>query len=389
VSVNDKTTEGLNTTEVADLLKGPRGTPAKIVVSREGAKDNLVFTVTRDEISRKSVPDAIWVRPGIAYIKILQFGENTVRELDDNLKRLGENNIKGLVLDLRGDPGGLLKAGVSVADHFLQRGKLIVSHHGRSSSEQTYVARNGNHGHEYPIVVLVDRSSASASEIVAGALQDHDRAWVLGETTFGKGLVQTVFPLPDHTALALTTAHFYTPSGRLIQREYSNKSFYDYYFHRDENARNDLDVKMTDSGRRVYGGGGITPDEKFESPKMDRFQAEMFRNGLFNFTREYFAHHGSSLPSGWMPDETVINDLHDYLLKNNYKFTEKEFTQHHDWIRRYLAREMYTYAFNVDESDRMFAQTDPEVARAVDAMPKAEALVEGARKVAAQRMGAH
>jgi len=386
ISVNDKSTEGLNTTEVADLLKGPRGTPVKVVVSREGAPDNIVYNITRDEISRKSVPDAVWVRPGIAYIKILQFGENTARELDDNLKRLGESNIKGLVFDLRGNPGGLLNAGVSVADHFLQRGQLIVSHHGRSSPERTYVARNGNHGHDYPIVVLVDRSSASAAEIVSGALQDHDRAWILGEKTFGKGLVQTVFPLSDHTALALTTAHFYTPSGRLIQRDYTNKSFFDYYYHRDENAQNDLDVKMTDSGRRVYGGGGITPDEKYEVPKMDKLEAELYRSQLFNFTRDYFAHHNTNLPKGWMPDEAVLENLHEYLLKKNVSFTEKDFTADHDWIRRYLAKEMYLYAFNVDESDRMFAETDPEVARAIDAMPKAETLVENARKIVVQRM---
>ena len=131
VSVNDKSTEGLNTTEVADLLKGPRGTPVKIVVSREGAPDYLTFTVIRDEISRKSVQDAFWIKPGIAYIKILSFGETTSRELDDNLKRLGENNIKGLVLDLRDNPGGLLNEGVAVADHFLPKGALIVSHRGR------------------------------------------------------------------------------------------------------------------------------------------------------------------------------------------------------------------------------------------------------------------
>jgi carboxyl-terminal processing protease len=388
VSVDGKSTEGLNTTEVADLLKGPRGTEVRVIVSREGAPDYMSFTVVRDQIDRKSVPDATWVRPGIAYVKILQFAENTGRELDENLKRLGENNIKGLVLDLRGNPGGLLNSGVAVADHFLQRGQLIVSHHGRSSPERPYIARNGNRGHDYPIVVLVDRSSASAAEIVSGALQDHDRGWVLGEQTFGKGLVQTVFPLGDRTALALTTAHFYTPSGRLIQRDYSNSSFYDYYYHRQPDARNEMDVKMTDSGRRVYGGGGITPDEKYETPKMDRFELELFRSGLFNFTRAYFAKHPATVPKGWMPDEQVVEELHEFLLKNHVTFTEAEFTADHDWIKRYLAKEMYIHAFNVDESDRIFAQTDPEVQRAVDAMPKAQALVEGARKIAVQRMNA-
>src|SRR3954449_1942342 len=151
ISVNSKPTEGLNTTEVADLLKGPRGTEVRVVVSREGAPDYIPFTVIRDQIERKSVPDASWVRPGIAYVKIIQFAENTGRELDENLKRLGENNIHGLVLDLRGNPGGLLNSGVAVADHFLQKGQLIVSHHGRSSPERPYIAKNGNHGLNYPI----------------------------------------------------------------------------------------------------------------------------------------------------------------------------------------------------------------------------------------------
>jgi carboxyl-terminal processing protease len=384
--VNDKSTDGLNTTEVADLLKGPRGTEVKVVVSREGAPDYLPFTVVRDEINRKSVPDATWVRPGIAYVKILQFGESTGRELDENLRRLGEDNIHGLVLDLRDNPGGLLNSGVSVADHFLQRGQLIVSHHGRSSPERTYIAKNGNRGRNYPIVVLVNHSSASAAEIVSGALQDHDRAWVLGEQTFGKGLVQTVFPLRERTALALTTAHFYTPSGRLIQRDYSKESFYDYYSHRGAETRNEMDVKMTDSGRRVYGGGGITPDEKYETAKLDHLEIELIRSGLFSFTRAYFAKHSAKLPEGWMPDEQVIEALHDHLLNSKVQFTEKEFTQDHDWIRRYLAKEMYIYAFNVDESDQVFARTDPEVLRAIDAMPKAQSLVDTARKAVAQRI---
>ena len=386
VSVSDKSTENLNTTEVADLLKGPRNTQVKVVVSREGAPDYLTFTVVRGEINRKSVQDAFWVKSGVAYVKILSFGESTGQELESTLKHLGEKNIKGLVLDLRGNPGGLLDTGVAAADHFLPKGSLIVSHHGRESQERKYTANSGNQGRDYPIVVLVDRMSASAAEIVSGALQDHDRAWILGEVTFGKGLVQTVFPMAENTALALTTAHFYTPSGRLIQRDYSHESFYDYYNHRDETARNPQDVKMTDSGRTVYGGGGITPDEVYKAPAMDRLESQLFRNGLFAFTRSYFATHTAKLETGWMPDATTIRELHDYLLKNNYNFTEPEFASDADWIRRYLAKEMYVWAFNKDESDRIFAQTDPEVAKAVESMPKAQALTETARKVIAQRL---
>jgi len=385
--VNEKPTDNMNSTEIADLLKGPRGTPVKIGVVREGTAEPIYFTVIRDEVKRPSVQDAFWVKPGIAYLKISSFGETTSRELDENMKRLGESNIKGLVLDLRENPGGLLNEGVAVADHFLQKGQTIVSHRGRNTAEKPYIARVGNKGRDYAIVVLVNRYSASAAEIVSGALQDHDRAWVLGETTFGKGLVQTVYPLGENTGLALTTAHFYTPSGRLIQRDYSNKSFYDYYFHKDDNARNPADVKMTDSGRTVYGGGGITPDEKYTVPALDAFETELTRkSAFFNFTRHYFATHGTNLPKGWMPDENILTDFHDYLLQQKYDFKESDFTLDHEWLKRGLAVEMYVTAFNKDESDRVLAQTDPEVQRAVESMPKARALVETARKIIAQRM---
>src|SRR5579872_709082 len=387
--VNDKPTDNLSTTEIADLLKGPRGTQVKIVIAREGSEAPLTFTVVRDEIRRNSVTDAFWVRPGVAYLKITAFNETTSHELEDQLKKLGENNVKGLVLDLRENPGGLLNEGVAVADHFLQKGQTIVSHHGRSSPEKPYIARNGNHGRDYPIVVLVNKFSASAAEIVSGALQDHDRAWILGETTFGKGLVQTVYPLSENSGLALTTAHFYTPSGRLIQRDYSNQSFYDYYTHKDGNARNLADVKMTDSGRTVYGGGGITPDEKYEAPKLDSFEIELARkSAYFNFTRSYFAKHDIHLSKDWMPDDATLIEFHDYLLHapDGYTFTEAEFAQDRDFIKRYLTREMYITAFNIDESEKVFAKTDPEVERAVDAMPKARALVETAKKILVQRM---
>jgi carboxyl-terminal processing protease len=376
----------LNTTEVADLLKGPKGTQVKVVASREGAADYLTFNMVRDEINRASVSDAFWLKPGIAYVKILSFGEITDRELEASLKILGEKNIKGLVLDLRGNPGGLLDTGVGVADHFLSKGSLIVSHHGRASQERRYLANHGNQGRDYPMVVLVDRMSASAAEIVAGALQDHDRAWILGETTFGKGLVQTVYPMAQNTALALTTAHFYTPSGRLIQRDYSHESYYDYYNQHDGTARNSQDVKMTDSGRTVYGGGGITPDETYKAPVLDSLEAQLFRNGLFDFTRAYFATHKLKPQAGWMPDATLIRELHDYLQQKHYTFTEDQFTGDEAWIRRYLAREMYVWLYGKDESDHVFAQSDPEVAQAIEAMPKAEALTEAAHKVVAQRM---
>jgi len=387
--VNDKRTDNLTTTEIADLLKGPRGTQVKIVVTREGSDMPITFTVVRDEIKRNSVTDAFWVKPGIAYMKITAFNETTSHEMEEQFKKLGENNVKGLVLDLRENPGGLLNEGVAVADHFLQKGQTIVSHRGRSSPEKPYIARTGNHGRDYPIVVLVNKYSASAAEIVSGALQDHDRAWILGETTFGKGLVQTVYPLTENTGLALTTAHFYTPSGRLIQRDYSNKSFYDYYFHRDENARNMQDVKMTDSGRTVYGGGGITPDEKYEPAKLDAFEVQLARKGAyFNFTRGYFGTHDIHLPKDWMPDDATLIEFHDYLLHSSdgYMFTEGEFAQDRDFIKRYLAREMYITAFNIDESDKVFAKTDPEVERAIESMPKARALVETAKKILVQRM---
>jgi carboxyl-terminal processing protease len=386
VSVNDKSTEGLNTTEIADMLKGPRGTTVKIVVSREGAPDNLVFTVIRDEISRKSVTDAFWVKPGIAYVKILSFNETTSKELIENLRRLGEDEFRGLILDLRDNPGGLLTEGVAVSDHFLPKGAVIVSHRGRSAPEKAYVAQRGNRGREYPMVVLVNRYSASAAEIVSGALQDHDRALILGETTFGKGLVQTVYPMAEGTGLALTWAHFYTPSGRLIQRDYTKKSFFDYYYHRDENARNPVDVKQTEGGRTVYGGGGITPDEKYEAPKLDHLQAELFRTGLFNFTRWYFGSHPTQLPKGWTPDDTVIAELRKYLHEHGTQFKEEDFDKDLPWIKRYLAKEMYTTAFNVDEADLMFQKSDPEVQRAVELLPKASALMESARRVTAQRM---
>ena len=386
LEVGGKRTDNLSTNDIVDLLKGPRGTDVKVVVARQGHEEPISFTLTREDIPRKSVENIFWVAPGIAYLDVQQFNENTSKEMEDNLSKLGEDNIKGLILDLRGNPGGLLNEGVAVAGHFLGRHQTVVSHRGRTSAEKPYTAVHPGKAPAYPIVVLVDRYSASAAEIVAGALQDHDRAWILGDNTFGKGLVQTVYPLTDNTGLALTTARYYTPSGRLIQRDYSHTSFFDYYYRKDLDTKNPLDVQKTDSGRTVYGGGGIAPDEKFTAAKYNKFQVEVLRKyAFFDFTAKYFGNRDTKLPNGWSPDEDMMNQFHQYLLKENVPFTEAEWSENVAWLRQQLQREIYTTSFGVEDARKLGVQADPTVLRAVASMSKARDLVENAKKMVVQQ----
>src|ERR1019366_998165 len=218
--------------------------------------------------------------------------QNVSKDVESALAKLGESKVTGMVLDLRANPGGLVNEAVAVVGRFLRDGQVVVSDHGRAAQERVYHAKAQSMAQDYPIVVMVNRGSASASEIVSGALQDHDRAWLLGEGTFGKGLVQAQFPLSEGAALLLTIAHYYTPSGRLIQRDYNNRSFFDYYYSpRKDEAPSDTDVKATDSGRKVYGGGGIPPDEKYVPPVSNRFQGSVFGNTndkIFHFGSLYF-----------------------------------------------------------------------------------------------------
>jgi carboxyl-terminal processing protease len=388
--VNDKGTEGLSTTEVADLLRGQKGTKVQVKVTREGVDDAVVFNITRDAIPRFAVSGGFMLKPGIAFIRIENFSnENTSQEMEDKFKKLGEKNLQGLVLDLRGNPGGLLNEGVAVAEHFLKKGDLIVFHHGRSSPNKNYTARADGAGRNYPIVVLVDRYSASAAEIVSGALQDHDRAWILGENTFGKGLVQTVYPMGDNTALALTTAGYYTPSGRWIQRDYSNISFLDYYSHTNLEEKNLQDVKTTDSGRTVYGGGGITPDEKWEAPKANPFQAAVRRkDAFFSFSAKFFGARDTKLPQGWAPDQAVMDQFQSFLKEKEVEFTPADFTANRDWVRSELKREMYVAAFSTDESQRVQFEQDPMVMKAIESMPKAKELLGTAKNMLVKRMKA-
>ncbi len=380
LEVNDKRTDGLNTTEVADLLRGTKGTQVQVVIAREGVDKPIVFDLIRGDIPRYSVQNAFFIKPGIAYIDIEMFNENTSRELEDAFKQLDEKNLKGLVLDLRANPGGLLNEGVAAAGRFLRRGQNVVSHRGRTSPEKPYLASNGASTRNYPIVIVVDRYSASAAEIVAGALQDHDRAWIFGDNTFGKGLVQTVFPLSENTGLALTTAKYYTPSGRLIQRDYSSGSFYDYYFRKNIEEKNMQDARMTDAGRTVYGGAGIAPDEKY-TDTYNKFQIEVLRRQAFrDYIPKYFTTHGVKLPSGWSPDEAMLAEFHKHCLTLGSVFTEAEWGENLNWTKVQLKREALITTDSLDASLRYGIETDPVVLKAVDSLPKAQTLLDNAKK---------
>jgi carboxyl-terminal processing protease len=394
VRVDEKPTDGLSTTEVADLLKGPKGTVVRIVVTREGYAEPLTFTVTRGEIPRHSVDIAFMLKPGIGYIRLSSFNETTDREIADALKQLSANSLDGLILDMRGNPGGLLNEAVAVGDMFLEKNQLIVSHHGRTSTERRYYAVRGNQGMNTPLVILVNNNSASATEIVSGAVQDHDRGMIVGETTFGKGLVQTVTPLSENTGLALTTARYYTPSGRLIQRDYKSISLYEYHYER-KVPDHPTEIKLTDSGRQVTGGGGITPDIVISAPKLTKFEQELFRADAFypaeagvgGFTRYYLGTR-PTITKEFAIDDEVMHQFRNFLTSKNVRFSEAEISENQDWIKRKIKQEVFMSTFGMQEGFKVLLEADPQVQKGVEAVPQARALYQNARKIVAQRTGA-
>ncbi|MGH9565600.1 MAG: S41 family peptidase, partial [Candidatus Angelobacter sp.] len=394
LAVDAKPTDNMSVGDVADLLKGPKGTNVRITILREGSEKPLDFNVVRDEIPRNSVDLKFLIRPGIGYMHITSFNETTEQEVEDALTQFGD--LKGLILDLRGNPGGLLNQGVGVADQFLKRGQVIVSHHGRSSPEKVYRAAHGNGGKDYPLVVLVNRGTASAAEIVSGAIQDHDRGLIVGEVTFGKGLVQTVYPLSEDTGLALTTAKYYTPSGRLIQRDYNGVSLYDYYYARAEednpntNANTSApahEVKLTDSGRTMFGGGGITPDVKVPPFKPNKFEDSLLlKYAFFNFARHYLI--GRTIEKNFEVNDAVMQDFRKFLESQQIPFTEADLDEGMNWIKTNIKAELFIAQFGQEEGMKVSAQNDPQILAALSDLPKAKELADNARKVLAQRAAA-
>jgi carboxyl-terminal processing protease len=385
-AVEGKPAEGMSSDAVAKALKGPRGTHVQVTVVREGQSKPLVFDLVRDEIPHPSVDLAYEIRPGFGYIHLTQFQETTGQEFADAIDGFG-GNLKGLLLDLRGNPGGSVSQAVDVCDHLLQKGQVIVQQRGRAYPDQTYTATHGNDGHTFPIVLLVNRGTASAAEIVSGALQDHDRALVVGETTFGKGLVQTVYNLSENTGLALTTYHYYTPSGRLIQRNYSGVSLFDYYYNHAGALPSDStnrEVKFTDSGRTVYGGGGITPDEKIESPKTNRFQDELlYHSVFFRFAAHYMANH--TVDRNFQVDEPVVGEFKAYLTSQNIPFTNDDLNGVMDWLKASIKEKVITYQFGELQGLRTLADWDPTIQKALTYFPEAQALETTAQKVLAEK----
>jgi len=386
-AIDGKSTDGMTSDLVAKSLKGPKGTHVQVAMVREGQAKPLVFDLVRDEIPHPSVDLKYEIRPGVGYIHLTQFQETTAQEVNQAINSFP--NLKGLVFDLRGNPGGLLSQAVEVCDHLLSKGQSIVSQRGRAYPDQNYTATHGNDGKTFPIVVLVNRNTASAAEIVSGALQDHDRALIVGETTFGKGLVQTVYNLSENTGLALTTYHYYTPSGRLIQRNYAGVSLYDYYYNHagaSPNNATNREVKLTDSGRTVYGGGGITPDEKIDSPKSNHFQDVLLdptKAVFFHFAAHYLANR--TVDRNFQVDDAVMSEFKQYLTSQSIPWTEADLNGVSDWLKISIKEKIFTSQFGQLQGLHVMADWDPMIQKALTYLPEAQALEDTAHKVLAQK----
>ncbi len=391
--VDGKKCTGLTTTEVADMLKGAKGTTVHISLGREGWDQPIEVTVVRDEIPRPGVEFSTMVKPGVGYVRVFTFNETTDEDLAEALKQLDVSKLDGVIIDLRNNGGGLLNQAVGMADMFLDKGELVVSHRGRASAEHSYYAVRGNQGVGVPLVILVNGQSASASEIVSGAIQDHDRGLVVGETSFGKGLVQTQFPISDDTALLLTTARYYTPSGRLIQRDYKNVTLYDYHYN--PKPPQAPEVKLTDTGRQVYGQGGITPDVIIPEPKPTEFEDLLERRGVFypgpqgvgDFVRFYLGER-PPITREFATDDAVIAQLKKYLTQERIDFNDQEIQDNLPWLKWEIKREVFTTVFGLNEGYKVALENDPQLDKAIASLPQAKALYANARKIVAERESA-
>ena len=408
LAVDGNSMKGKTYPEVRKFLLGARGTTVKVTVEHPATKQSETVNIIRDAVSLPSIAQAYMLRPGVGYVAMTGgFNLTTMDEFEVALKQLHSKGMNMLVLDLRGNRGGLLIQAVRVANTFLQRGQAIVSQKGRfRDSSQAYNAVNDSPD-AVPIVVLVNGDTASAAEIVAGALQDHDRALIVGETTFGKGLVQFPFQLDYDSALLLTIAKYYTPSGRLIQRDYSNGGFYNYYFpgglaadkNNQPNPQNGPE-SHTDTGRAVYGGGGISPDEVIK-PGLISAAERHLRDVLFAYSLELTAGRVTGFESykiqrGIEFDHDLVNEdypVTDALFKDLkrfaaskpiFKVTPDQLDKSRTFAERQLRYNVLSAAYGYRVATQIFNDADPQIARAVDVMPRARELALAASRARAR-----
>jgi carboxyl-terminal processing protease len=398
VSVDGIDMRGKGSLEVRDKIRGPRGSQVKILVERAATHRPEMVEITRDAVPQPSIPDAYMLKPGVGYIAMTNgFNYTTTDELQAALEFLQTQGMTSLVLDLRGNPGGFLDQAIRVSDKFLRRGQLILTQKGRNGlGDAEYKARNLAPT-QTPLVILVNGGSASASEIVAGAMQDHDRALIVGQPSFGKGLVQGIFPLDYGAGLTLTTAKYFTPSGRLIQRDYSNGGFYDYYtrggsinLEKKEQPKPTGPESRTDTGRPVYGGGGIMPDEVVKPRTLNAANIRLL-NPLFFFAREVVNgripgfdaykvsrvtdYNHKLLPTDYPVNEALYKAFKEYVARQpDWKALAPQLDRQRAFIEVQLRFNLITAAYGRVAADQVLINDDPQVAKAVEVMPRAREL---------------
>ncbi len=402
VEVNGTSMLGKNFSEVRTFLRGPRGTPAKIVVERADTGKRETVEIIRDAVSQPSISEAYMIRPGVGYINLNGgFNQTTFDEFVGNMRLLKAEGMQQLILDLRNNGGGLVNQARRVANAFLSAGQTIMTQKGRIQGvNETLVADNKNPDRS-PLVVLVNRNTASASEILAGALQDHDRALIVGENTFGKGLVQNPFVFADNDSmLLLTIAKYQTPSGRLIQRDYSNGDLYNYYTEggslRDESDSEDNKPKgvasKTDTGRDVYSGGGINPDvpvkQRTITIERGRLQQKI-ANPVFSFALDLVTGRVPGYES-YKVDKSITFDhdvkpadfpippalyakFRDYAGKK-YRLTPAQVDSEKEFVERMLRSELITAAYGSQSSFQVFNEYDDQLLKAIESLPQAHQL---------------
>jgi len=350
--------------QIAELLSESRRGPARLVVMRPGGSRMMQLTLTPEEVAAPSVDRAFFAGAGIGYIRVTSFEENTAQLLKEAIEKLGGRRLAGLVLDLRDNPGGLLTAAIETSSLFLKPGSKVVTLRGRNVPEKTEVVPTIAEPYDFKLAILLNAKSASASEIVSGAMQDHDRATILGEVSFGKGLVQSVYPMSENTGLALTTALYYTPSGRSIQKPLDLSKFELGGATAHPNAKSSF---RTDKGRTVAGGGGIQPDITVYPAPMNRLRAVLEASGSFpDFATLYL--HDNKVTEDFEITPALLDRFRVFLSDRRIQPREAQWSAENDFISGRLLTEILNQAFGVAKGDEVEARRDPVIQKAVETL---------------------